>query len=160
MKQKKDFSMLYAVLAGFVLFCFPIFLYLIGLLLSVWSSRIPSDIGTPFPEGTQIVEQIDTHQGFFRQTGVSIVVAQIPAEHALSFGEQLRAEEFIVFTPLDHVQEVLKTADAAAPFLEGKYILWTYRDEALALVEEAYSDYFAAMYDEETGLYCGVEYDS
>jgi len=160
MKQKRDFSMLYAALAGFLLFCSPLFLLLLGMFLSEWSARIPSSISMSFPEGTQITEQADTHQGFFRQKGTSIVVAQIPAEHAHAFGEQLRSEEFIVFPPLDHVQEILKTTDAAAPFLDDKHVLWFYRDEALAFVEEPFSDYFAATYDEETGLYCGVEYDS
>ncbi len=43
--------------------------------------------------------------------------------------------------------------------LESDNILWTYQDEAFALIEESYSDYFVAVYDLESGLLCCVEYD-
>ena len=149
--------MLYGVLAGLVIFALPLCL-LEGFV--VWSNNAPSGIGISFPEGTKLIEQTDTHQGLFRKEGIAIVVAQVPQKDMLSFGQQLREEGFIEFPPLDHVREVLETVEAAAPILEAERVLWTYRDEAVAFVEEPFSDYFAAAYDLETRICCCVEYDS
>lgn len=155
-KKQKDFSMRYGALAGLLLIGFPFFIAIFG----IWSMNSPSNLGVYFPEGTQLIEQTDTHQGLFRKEGIAIVVAQIPDEKMQSFGQQLQDEGFIEFLPLDHVQEVIKNVEAAAPILEAEHVLWTYRDEAVAFVEEPFSDYFAAAYDLETGICCCVEYDS
>jgi len=157
MKHAKDYSMLYAALAGFLIFALPICL-LAGFI--IWSNNTPSTLEVAFPEGTKIIEQSDTHQGLFRKEGVAIVVAKVPQEKIQSFGQQLQDEGFIEFPPLDHVREVLENVEAVAPILEAERVLWTYRDEAVAFVEEPFSDYFAAAYDMETGICCWVEYDS
>ena len=153
-KKQRNFSVSYRALAGGLLFAVPGFL----VLFSIWSMNSPSHLGVSFPEGTQIIEQTDTHQGLFRREGIAIVVAQIPHEQIQSFGQQLRNEGFIEFPPLDHVQELLKSVEAAPVWEE--HVLWDYRDEALAFIEEPFSDYFAAIYDEDTGVCCWVEYDS
>ena len=36
----------------------------------------------------------------------------------------------------------------------------TYQDEAVAFIEEAYSDWFTAIYDLDTGLFCYIECDT
>ena len=155
-KKQRDFSMLYGTLAGVLLFGFPFFIALFG----IWSMNSPSDLGVYFPEGTQVIEQTDTHQGLFRKEGVAVVVAQVPTEKIQPFGQQLLEEGFIEFPPLHHVREVMETVEAAAPILEAERVLWTYRDEAIAFIEEPFSDYFAAIYDLESGICCCIEYDS
>ena len=151
-EKKKGISILAVILAGFLLLGFSF-----G---EIWSMNSPSNLGVSFPEGTQITEEIDTHQGIFRKEGVAVVVAQVPPEKIQSFGQQLRDEGFIELPPLDHVRNLLKTVEATAPVLDAERILWTYRDEAIAFVEEPFSDYFAAVYDLETGICCYIEYDS
>lgn len=151
-KKKNGISMLAVMLAGFLLLVFSFW--------GIGSMNSPSNLGVSLPEGTQIMEEIDTHQGIFRKEGVAVVVAQVPPEKVQSFEKQLRDEGFIEFPPLDHVRKLLKTVEAAAPVLDAERILWAYRDEAIALIEEPFSDYFAAVYDLKTGACCYVEYDS
>ena len=151
-EKKKGISLLAVILAGVLLIVFSLW--------GIWSMNSPSNLGVSFPEGTQIMEETDTHQGIFRNEGGAAVVAQVPPEKIQSFEKQLRNEGFIEFPPLDHVRKLLKTVEAAAPVLDAERILWTYRDEAIAFVEEPFSDYFAAVYDLETGICCYIEYDS
>lgn len=155
-KRQHTFFVPHRILAGFLLLGFPFFVAVFG----IWSTNSPSNLGIYFPEGTQIIEQTDTHKGLFRKEGVAIVVAQLPQGKIQTFGQQLQDEGFVKFPPLDHVREVLERVEAAAPILQTDRALWTCRDEALAFVEEPFSDYFAAAYDLETGLCCCVEYDS
>ena len=155
-KPKKDRSMLCAALAGFVLFGFPIWI----IPYAVWSTNLPTALDTAFPEGTQILEQTDTHRGLYRREGVAVVVAQVPAEQAQSFEQALREEGLIEFPPLDHVREILESVEAAAPVLAAEHVLWTYEDKAIALAEEPFSDWFAAVYDPVSGICCCVEYDA
>lgn len=152
MKRKKGISMLAAILAGSLLLVFSFW--------GIWSMNSPSNLGVSFPEGTQFLEEMDTHQGIFRKKGVAVVVAQVPTEKMQSFEQQLRDEGFIEFPPLDHVRKLLKTVEAAGPVLDAERVLWTCRDEAIALIEEPFSDYFAAVYDLENGICCYIEYDA
>lgn len=156
MNRKEIFIILAASLAGFLLFVVSPLLLLNYIR---WVETRPTTLPVDFPEGTQIVEKIDTHQGFFREKGVTVVVAEVPPESRQSFAKQLREEEFIDFYPLDQVREVLETVESAAPLLEAERVLWTFHDDTLVFTGEPFSDYFAAAYDEETGLCCYVEYD-
>ena len=155
-KKRRGFSASCRVLVMGLLVAIPVFI----IFFSICSMNSPSHLGVYFPEGTQIIEQTDTHRGLFRKKGTAIVVAKIPQEYIQSFDQQLQEEGFIEFPPLDHVQELLASVEAAAPILEAEHVLWTYRDESVAFVEEPFSDYFAAIYDRDTGGCCWVEYDS
>ena len=55
--------------------------------------------------------------------------------------------------------ELLENIDAAADILEAENALYAYEDGAIAFVEEPFSDWFAAIYDLDTGLLCYIEYD-
>lgn len=163
MKTKKSGCFLWSMLALALVW----FLVLMPLLLFggfgfflFWTSTTPSHVNVVFPSGTQIIQQSDTHRGFFRSEGVAIVVAQIPRESVQTFGDALVAEGFWTAPPHAEAQEKLGFIPAATLALKSDNILWTYRDEAFALIEEPFSDCFTAIFDLDTGLLCCVEYDS
>ena len=124
-----------------------------------WTSTNPSHVNVVFPGGTQIIEQTDTHRELFRREGIAIGVAQIPETHIQMFADELRKEDFSS-APLSYVaRDLLSSIDGINDTLTSENILWTYRDEATAVVEEPFSDCFAAIFDLDTGLLCWVEYD-
>ena len=129
------------------------------LVYGVWATNRPHDWKVPFPEGTQILEKSDTHQGIFRRKGISVVVAKIPESHIRSYGNRLRRADFASGRPMGMAPELLGNVEAIKDSLDSKNTLYTYRDEAIALIEEPFSDWFAAIYDLDTGIFCYVEYD-
>lgn len=125
----------------------------------VWSMNQPHDWKVPFPEGTQILEKSDTHQGIFRRKGISMVVAKIPESHIRSYGDRLRRADFASGRPMGMAPELLGNVEVIMDSLDSENTLYTYRDEAIALIEEPFSDWFAAIYDLDTGIFCYIEYD-
>ena len=81
MKGNRDYSMLYGVLAGFALF-----VLFVGWLIAHtdWDSHVGSPVDYLFPEGTQIIEERDSHGGFHGD-GVAFLSAQIPPEASQDF---------------------------------------------------------------------------
>ncbi len=157
MKLKKFLTVLAVTLAGILLYVVSPFFWLccyIG-----WTGSRPTTLPVDFPEGTQIIEKIDTHQGFFREKGVTAVAVQIPPESRQLFAQQLREADFSESSPSYVACEALETLESAAPLLEAERVLWTFYDDTVIFTGDPFSDYFAAAYDEETGLCCYVEYD-
>lgn len=140
------------VLLPLLLFC-GIFVY------GVRTMNMPFDWKVPFPEGTQIIQQTDTHQGLFRREGVSVVVAKIPEQHIQSYGDRLRKWDFSSGFGCPF-PELFSGIEAAKDILDAPNTLYTHQDEAVALIEEAFSDWFAAIYDLDTGLFCYIECDT
>ncbi len=155
MKKKKG-NILRVVLLLAFLCVFSVFTLLMYVF---WSMNAPSHVNVSLPYGTQILQKIDTHQGFFRRQGIAITVAQIPEDSVQTFGDRLIEEGFWEGYPYDEPRRRLEIIAEAKNTSESDVVLWTYRDEAVALVEEPYSDYFVAVYDLETGLLCCLEYD-
>ncbi len=161
--MKKNCISTYPLFVWGLIFFFvllPLLLFCGFFVYGVWTMNMPFDWKVPFPDGTQIIQQTDTHKGLFRSEGVAIVVAQIPRESVQTFGDALVAEGFWTASPHAEAQKKLGLIPAATPALKSDNILWTYRDEAFALIEEPFSDCFAAIFDLDTGLLCCVEYDS
>ena len=129
------------------------------LVYGIWSTSVYPNSIVPFPERTQILRQTDTHQGFFRSKGIAVIVAQIPENYILTFASRLRAEEFSSGPPAGPAYELLATIEEAKDILDSPNTLFNYEDEALAFVEEPFSDCSTAIYDLETGLFCFLEYD-
>lgn len=129
------------------------------LVYGVWTMNMPFDWKVPFPEGTQIIQKSDTHQGVFRRHGVAVVVAKIPESHIQAYGDKLRRVDFSAGHPIGMAPELLSDIEAAREILDSENTLYTYQDEAVALIEEPFSDWFTAIYDLETGLFCFMEYD-
>ena len=155
-KKQRDFSMLYGTLAGLLLIGFPLCIAVFG----IWSMNSPPSLGAYFPEGTQIIKQMDTHQVFFRKKGVAVSVVQIPLESRQEFKHLLLEKDFWDGAIGYDAELALQNIEEAAALLDAENVLWTYQDEAVAFLEEPFSDYFAAAYDVETGLCCWIEYDS
>ena len=129
------------------------------LVYGIWCTNAPAHVNILFPEGTQFLQETDTHQGLFRQKGKTIIVAQIPADSVQIFGAYLAQEGFWDPSPYDEAKRKLELIPEADMALKSDNILWTYQDEALAFIEKPFSDFFAAIYDLETGLFCFIEYD-
>ncbi len=126
----------------------------------IWTTNLPPDWGNPFPEGTQIIQQTDTHQGVFRRKGIRVVAAQVPETCIQQFGNRLRDEGFISGRPLGLTCEQLDTIEAARDILDAPNTLYNFDDGAIAFIEEPCSDWAVAVYDLDTGLFCYIEYDS
>lgn len=129
------------------------------LVYGIWSTSVHPNSIVPFPEGTQILRETDTHQGFFRSKGITVIVAQIPDPYIQAFGNRLRGEWFSDGPPIDRARDLLAAIEETKDILDSPNTLFNYEDEALAFVEEPFSDCSAAIYDLETGLFCFVEYD-
>lgn len=155
MKKKKDCMLRVVLLLDFL--C--VLLFFVVCVYVVWNVNYPAHVNVPFPEGTKIVRKTDTHQVFFRTNGTAITVAQIPQESVQSFGNRLIGVGFWDGYPYDEPYQRLEMIPEAKVALKSENILWTYEDDAFALIEESYSDYFAAIYDLETGILCCIEYD-
>ena len=131
-------------------------LFFAFLVYGVWAMNMPFDWKVPFPEGTQIIQQTDTHQGLFRREGVAVMVAKIPEQHIQSYGDRLRKWDFSLGCPFP---DLFSGIEAAKDILDAPNTLCTYQDGAVALIEEPFSDWFAAIYDLDTGLFVCMEYD-
>lgn len=156
--QKLGWSVLFSAVAlrVFLLLC-PLFL---GLYL-VWSSAAPVKLDVPFPKGTEIVEQWDTHKGLFRTEGTAVTVALVPPEHRADFFEKLQECGFSLGHPSDEANALLSKAEHSgvdnARFSD--WVLWAYQRAQVNTSSEPIPDGFAAIYDPDSGVCCWVEFD-
>jgi len=137
----------------------PLLFFGAFLMYGIWTTNLPPNWGEPFPEGTKIIQHTDTHQGIFRRKGITILVAQIPERHIQTFSNRLWNEEFLSGHLAGKSLELLSTVEAAKDILDSENTMYIFDDGALAFVEEPFSEWEAAIYDLETGLYCCLEYD-
>lgn len=133
-----------------------------AILYICWNANAPSSIGISLPPGTQILQQTDSHTGFFRTKGVAIMVAQVPPEHTDEFARclQSRGFDYCWGGLTNSTRERLKGISNIEPILESTNALVLYRGETIAFIDELWSDYFTAVFDLDSGLLCCVEYDS
>lgn len=142
------------------LICFLYMILILGSCVYVdWSANLPKHVNVPLPEGTQIIKKTDTHKGFFRREGVAVLVAQIPEESIREFGSRLLSEGFIALPPVGMAHDLLYAVEEVRPILDLPTVISHYEDDAVAFVEEAFSDCSAAIYDLDSGLFCFIEYD-
>ncbi len=155
--KKKDRSMLYAVIAGAVLFGLPLLL----VFCIVLNSTAPEKLDVPFPEGTEILEQWDTHEGLLRTKGTAVVVARIPQEHRIDFLTALRSEELSTGWPSEEAKDLFRFAEhpGVSDAVHSEYRFWTYRRSRVNFSSGPIRDGFAAIYDPLSGILCCVEYD-
>ena len=86
-------------------------------------------------------------------------MAKIPEGQIQSYGDRLRRADFASGRPMGMAPELLGNIEAIMDSLDSENTLYTYRDEAIALVEKPFSDWFAAIYDLDTGIFFHIEYD-
>lgn len=135
------------------------FLFFGVLMYGIWTTKWPPSWGKPFPEGTQIIQQTDTHQGFFRWKGLRVEVVRIPEQHIQEFGDRLRREGFIPARPGEQFEEFLNTVETAEGNFDSWDVLSNFSDGSIAFIEEPCSDWERAAYDLKTGIFCIIEYD-
>ena len=152
MKKRRFSPFMFAIL----LFNLSFFVFLV---YGVWAFNMGFDWKAPFPAGTQILQKSDTHRGLFRTKGTAVIVAKIPEQHIQAYGNKLRRMDFSSGRPLGLAPDLLTRIEAATDILNAKNTLYTYRDEAVALFEEPFSDWLAVIFDLDTGLLCCLEYD-
>jgi len=134
-------------------------LFGVFLVYGIWMTSVYSNLRVPFPEGTQIIQETDTHRGFFRSKGIAVVVAYIPENYMQEFGNRLEVKGFAEGPPVGPARELLSAVEEVRYILDSSNTMVNYEDEALALVERPFSDCSAAIYDLDTGVFCYVEYD-
>ena len=156
--MKKTRVSLFSIVA-LILSFFSIAFFIAFLVYGIWMTSVHSNLRVPFPEGTQILRETDTHRGFFRSKGIAVVVAVIPEDHIQEFGDRLKARDFSRISPVGPGRDLLSSVEEVGHILDSPNTMFNYEDEALALVEEPFSDCSAAIYDLETGLFCHIEYD-
>ena len=149
MKAKRDYSMLYAVPAGFLLF---------SVLVGYW---IQSDT-TPIPDIPigSIYWEVDTFGGFPAE-GIEMDVYQIPEEKMDEFFEQLIELGFERTLFPEGVQKRLASDPVTAMLVEVSDGLWWCREHVTAGEEAGrYDDFNLALYDAESGIYYDLLYAS
>jgi hypothetical protein len=153
MKREKDRSMLYAVLAGAILFALAFVIYDSSL---AWYDRTDFKQYFSFPEGTSY-QKTDSHSGFLGD-GVTVLIAQVPPESSQAFIQVLWEKGFTD----EPIPEKLRKKIAGDP--ETRLVsevsgLWWLRDESPDGTYE-YTNYTFHIYDLDTCTYYYIEYDS
>lgn len=156
-KKKTRMSLISAVLVFVLVHFWPLFL---GVYI-IWHSTAPEKLDIPFPEGTEVLEQWDTHKDLFRTEGTAVNVVRIPQDQRVSFYWQLRDAGFSVETPSIATLEQISTAKHpdVASSVSSQSVVWLYRFSGFEFVVSPFPDCFAAIYDPSSGVCCCVEYD-
>jgi hypothetical protein len=152
MKQKKDRTMLYAVLAGALLFALALVIYDSSL---PWYDRTDLKQYFSFPEGTAY-QKTDSHGGFLGD-GVTVLVAQIPPDSSQAFIQVLWEKGFTDEPIPEKLQK--KIADDPETHLAAEASgLWWFQDESPEGGE--YTNYTFHIYDPGACTYYYIECDS
>jgi len=154
MKRKKDLSLLWAALAGVVLFALGFWLLLS---LMAWRERAEFDRYFSFPQGTEY-ELTDSHGGFLGD-GVTLLVAKIPREESRAFMEVLREKGF-TDAPVPKPLREKVAGDPETETVETANGLWWFEEESPEGSEGSYRNYTYHMYIPDTCTYYYIEYDS
>ena len=155
MNRKRDFAMLYAVLAGFFLFCG------IPFTLVVWATvREDNRPYRLLPETAQIIEQRDSHGGFLGD-GVSFMSAQIPLKDSAEFVQQLKENGFTDTPVPEAIQGKVRGDKETCAAADIAHALWWFRNDHVdSACPVCYTNYTFQVYDPNTGIYYFIEYDS
>ena len=149
MKRKRDFSMLYGTLAGFIL------LVLINDALLPWYECSDFERLFTFPEGTPY-HMKDTHGGFHAD-GETVLVAQIPPESAQDFVQVLREKGFTDAPLPEDIRQHISYHHEISAATEVSNGLWWFQDESLTWGD--FIDYAFHMYDLDTRIYYYIKYN-
>lgn len=156
MNKKRDYSMLYGVLAGFTLFV----LFAGWLFAHIdWDSHVGSPVDYLFPEGTQIIEERDSHGGFHGD-GVAFLSAQIPPEASQDFAFLLQERNFTDLAVPEDIQYQLRIDPETCIAADIPNCLWWFEDESPADCLGEYTNYTFHAYDLDNGIYYYIEFDS
>ena len=152
MKQKKDRSMLYAVLAGACGF---------ALLVCVWSwlTRNYNAPNTIYPSGS-VISEIDTFGGF-PAYGIDMEIVQIPTDQSDEFTRQLQ-EKGLKETPLPgDLHHTLDSDPDTRMLSEISNGLWWFRNDSTydgGMLAGRYTNFTFVIYDIDACVYYHVKY--
>jgi len=148
--------MLYGALAGFALFA----------LLAGWliahtdrDGYVRSPLRYLFPEGTQIIEERDSHGGFHGD-GVAFLAAQIPESASREFALLLQERNFTDLAVPEEIQYQLRIDPETCMAADISNSLWWFEDESPADCLGEYTNYTFHAYDLDTSIYYYIESDS
>jgi len=151
-KQKKDRSMLYAVLAGACGF---------ALLVCVWSwldrgNRAPN---ITYPSGS-VISEIDTFGGF-PAFGIDMKIVQIPTDQSDEFTRQLQ-EKGLKETPLpEDLHYTLESDPDTHTLSEISNGLWWFRNDSAydgGMIAGRYTNFTFIIYNIDTSTYYYLTY--
>lgn len=154
MNKRKDYSMLYAALAGFTLFLLIVVWFVAHI---DWEGHVTIPIEHLFPEGVQVIEERDSHE--FRD-GVAWVVVQIPPEAEREFVQLLREIGFTDAQMPEELQDKVRGDPDTSMAADIPNCLWRFKDETPEIVEGQITDYTLYLYDLDTSRLYYIEYDS
>ena len=154
MKQKKDRSMLYAVLAGAC--CFAI-------LICAWSwlTRNYNAPNTIYPSGS-VISEIDTFGGF-PAYGIDMEIVQIPTDQSDEFTRQLQ-EKGLKETPLPgDLHHTLDSDPDTRMLSEISNGLWWFRNDSAfeddgGMLAGRYTNFTFTIYDIDACVYYHMKY--
>ena len=158
MKQKRDFSMLYGALAGFVLLVGGfILLVMINDALLPWYECSDFERLFSFPEGTPY-RMKDTHEGFHAD-GETILVAQISPESSQDFIQVLREKGFTDAPLPEDIRQEISFRHEVSAAIEVSNGLWWFQGEPLIRNRRSFTDYAFHMYDLDTRIYYYIKHN-
>lgn len=152
MKEKKDPSMLYAVLAGVCGF---------ALLICVWSwlDRGNHAPNITYPSGS-VISEIDTFGGF-PAFGIDMQIIQIPMDQSNEFIRQLQGKG-MEETPLpEDLRYTLESDPDTSMLSEISNGLWWFRNDSShdsGMLAGRYTNFTFIIYDIDTCVYYHVKY--
>ena len=159
MKRKRDFSMLYGALAGFILLVGGfILLALINDALLPWYECSDFERLFTFPEGTPYHLK-NTHGGFLGD-GVTVLTAQIPLESSQDFVQVLWEKGFTDSPVPEDIRKEISNDPDTNMVPEVSNCLWWFQDESPDKSRDWYTNYTFHMYDLDTCTYYYIEYDT
>ncbi len=163
--KNKDRSMLYAVIAGAVLFGLPLLLFL--RFFSLFSGEhehtgiyVPRHMvleTVALPENAVLLESKDDHGGFHGD-GIAVLVVEIPATDEQSFVEQLQEKGFSPL-PVDEVVQNFEYVDEMKALLQAANGLYRFQNDSPEDIDWI-ANFTFELYDSDAGTYYYVEYDT
>ena len=157
--KKKGLAMCYAALIGLIWIAFRVLPRLALPVFVIWAITTPSTIGIDFPEGTQIIEERDSHGGFLGD-GVTLIAAQIPPETSEDFIQILWEKGFTDAPISEDIRYKLQNDPETCMAAEVFNGLWWFEEESPADCLGEYTNYTFHAYDLDTSIYYYIEYDS
>ena len=151
--------MLYGILGG--LFLFLIILYFQNLIANRdnrWFESTEFDEYFSFPDGTQY-EYSDSHGGFLGD-GISIIIAQIPAEASQEFTELLKKRGFVESPLPEKLHYQLMCCSEICMVANISKSLWWFHDDSSGKTLDWFTNYTLHLYDLEKSVYYYIKYDS
>ena len=158
MKPKKDRSMLWAILAGFVLFVVGVPLLLAMLL---WTADPdPVVYVSELPEGT--VYDLWEPERSWMGDGVTTLTAQIPTEAAAAFEEKLRSEGYTDGPLPPNLQKNVRRDPDTDIIPDTDDGLWWFMNDETGGPDDWgwLTNYTLCFYHPYTCMYYYIEYDS